>query len=109
MKARFLNETDDWSTNGAKITSAESLTQIQRILEDEAPIIVEHRFYRGACAPARMVFDDFEEFTNYLKTSASAGDAIYVWNFGATCTDENVLVKGKCPDDYNRVPQKGAY
>jgi hypothetical protein len=109
MKIRFFSERDEWSTEGLKITSPENLAKIRRILDHEAPVIVEHRFYSGASAPARMVFDDFEDFTNYLNSEASAGDAIYVWNFDTTCTEQTMLVSGKCPDDQNRVPKNGAY
>ncbi len=99
MRVRLFSEKDEWTTDGRNITSPESLAQIRRVLEDEAPIIVEHRFYRGASAPVRMIFDDFEDFAEYLNTQGSAGDSIWIWNFGTSCTDENVFVQGKCPDD----------
>lgn len=108
MKARFFSGDDEWTTVGEKITSPACLEKIRAVLE-AAPIIVEHRFYRGASAPNRLVFDDFGEFTKYLHNNASAGDAIYVWNFGATCTEDNVLAKGKCPNDEDQYPKKGAY
>ena len=109
MKVRFFSEKDEWTTDGMKITSPETLARVQRVLEDEAPIIVEHRFYRGASAPARMIFDDFEDFVEYLNSQCSAGDSIWIWNYGTTCADQSAFVQGKCPDDQGRVPQKGAY
>jgi hypothetical protein len=109
MKTRFFSEADGWTTDGAKITAPETLTAIRRVLEDDGPIVVEHWFYRGSSAPDRIVFDDFDDFEEYLGKKASAGDAINVWSFAATCTQKNRLVHGKCPDDQSRVPKKGAY
>ena len=109
MKVRFFSEKDNWTADGAKITSPDNLENIRRVLEGEAPIIVEHWFYRGSSAPDRMVFDDFDDFMDYLKKNASAGDALNVWNFGKACKEKNRLAHGKCPDDQDQVPQKGAY
>lgn len=47
MKTRFRAEADDWRPGGQQITAAQTLTAVQRCLEEEGPIIVEHRFYRG--------------------------------------------------------------
>jgi hypothetical protein len=109
MKTRFFNEADGWTTDGPKITAAESLQAIRRVLEEEGPVVVEHQFYRGSSAADRLVFDDFEKFVEYLGSRTSAGDGIEVWSFARTCTQENRLVHGKCPDDQNRVPKRGAY
>lgn len=75
----------------------------------EGPVIVEHRFYRGASAPARLVFDDIEGLDAYLKAHASSGDSIWVWSFGACCRAENALAHAKVPDSLGRVPDGGAY
>ncbi len=109
MKVGYFSETDEWTTDGSKITSSDNLAKIRKVLEDEAPVIVEHWFYRGASCPERYVFDDFENFMKYLNGNARAGDVINVWNFGKSCTEANRLAHGKCPDDQDRVPQKGAY
>jgi hypothetical protein len=98
---------DDWSTDGPNVRAPESLENIEATLKD-APVIVEHRFYRGASAPARLVFDDYEELT-YLNTNTKAGDAIYVWNFSELCRDDNHLAMGKIPDSSGRTPRGGAY
>ncbi|HSS97799.1 MAG TPA: hypothetical protein VLK33_12250 [Terriglobales bacterium] len=108
MKTRFFLEADDWTTDGAKITAPETLQSIQKTLE-EAPIVIEHWFYRGSSAPDRIIFDDFDDFMEYLNCKASAGDKIYIWNFSTTCNDKNRLASGKCPDDNGRTPKKGAY
>ena len=102
-------EQDGWSTSGFKITSAENLDAIKSVLENEAPIIVEHWFYRKSSSPERRVFDDFEDFMSYLHQNARAGDMIKAWSFSQTCTESNMLAHGKCPDDQNRVPEKGSY
>jgi hypothetical protein len=109
MKVRFYCEADDWSPEGVKITAPENLGAIRKTLEDKGPVIAEHWFYRGSCAPDRLIFDDFDAFIEYLKNKASAGDAIHVWSFTAVCKDDNELAGGKCPDDQGRVPKKGAY
>ena len=109
MKVGFFSDKDEWRTDGAKITSPKNLANIRRVLEDEAPVIVEHWFYRRSTSPARFVFDDFEDFMSYMNENARAGDIIKVWNFGKTCTKQNMLAQGKCPDDADRVPRKGAY
>jgi hypothetical protein len=109
MKIRFFNEADEWTTDGAKITDPEHLETIRRTLENDGPVLVEHWFYRSASAPDRVIFDDFNQFTEYLNSRASAGDIINVWSFSAMCTDQNWIASGKCPDDQDRVPKKGAY
>jgi hypothetical protein len=109
MKIRFYSEADEWSTEGRKIISPENLGAIRKTLEEDGPIILEHWFYWGSCAPVFLVFDDFDAFTEYLNNKASAGDAIHVWSFAAVCKDNNELAYGKCPDDQGRVPKTGAY
>jgi hypothetical protein len=109
MKTRFFDQGDDWTVDGPTINGPETLQNIREVLERDGPIIVEHRHYRGSSAPARLVFDDFNDFIEYLERKASAGDAIDVWSFPARCTAENKLVSGKCPDDQGLVPRQGAY
>jgi hypothetical protein len=109
MKIRFRSEADDWTADGHKITASEPLEAIRRCLEDEGPIIIEHWFYRGSCAPDRLVFDCYERFVEYLNSHAYAGDAIHVWSFAAACRNDNELAYGKCPDEDGLVPRRGAY
>src|SRR5262249_50323790 len=109
MKTRFRCEEDGWVADGRKITAPEVLEAIRRCVDDEGPIIVEHWFYRGSCAPERAVFNDVEEIVRYLDAHASAGDAIHVWSFAAVCRDDNEMAFGKCPDGDGLVPTRGAY
>ena len=109
MKTRFRSEADGWTADGRKINSPEALEVIQRCLDKEGSVIIEHWFYRGSSAPNRAVFDDFEELMAYLNEHAYAGDSIYVWSFSAVCLDDNTLASGKCPDEDGLVPLRGAY
>ena len=108
MKTRDRVETDEWTTEGDKITSEENWEIIRQKLE-RGSIIVEHWFYRGASCPVLLTFDDFQEFETYLNDETRAGDIIRVWSFGEVCNAENMAAHGKCPADDGCVPRKGAY
>jgi hypothetical protein len=108
FRIRCRVDSHEWTTQGAKITSPENLETIRQTLEDSS-VIVEHWFYCGSSAPDRLVFDDFDNFIEYLSTKAWAGDIIYIWNFGELCKDDNTLANGKCPAEDGCVPRKGAY
>lgn len=109
MKTRWRIEADEWSPEGQTINDGENLAAIRETLEERGPVIVEHRFYRGASAPDRLFFEEYEEFIAYLEEHSFAGDAIYVWDFAALCRTDNSLASGKCPDEKGEVPRKGAY
>lgn len=109
MRTGWRVEADQWTPDGVKITSEENLEVIRRTLDEQGPIVVEHRRYRGSSAPDRLIFDDYENFIDYLNTKAWAGDSIWIWSFDELCRDENSLVHGKCPDDSGCVPEGGAY
>ncbi len=105
MKIRYRVESDDWTTEGDKITGEENLQAIRHAVEG-APIIVEHWLYRASTSPSRLVFEEFEE---YLDSHACAGDLLYVWNYAEVCKDEKAVAHGKCPADDGCVPRTGAY
>jgi hypothetical protein len=81
---------------------------VRRTLEESGPIIVEWRHYRGASAPDRLIFDDYGTYASWLE-HVLPGDAVWVWSFESTCTDDAALTHGKQPDDDGTVPLKGAY
>jgi hypothetical protein len=104
--------TDDgngWSTDGRNILSADRMEAVRKVLEDKGPVIVEHWFYYGSRAPDRIVFEEYEQFVEYLNTKARPGDAFHIWDFADLCRDDNSLANGKYPDAEGRVPARGAY
>lgn len=109
MKSRFHHEADEWIPDPRTITSRDSLDVIRKSLEVDGAIIVEHWFYRGSSSPHRCVFDDFDDFNDYLHANAFAGDAIHIWSVAAVCKSDNELASGKCPDENGLTPRYGAY
>lgn len=106
IKLMIPVESDDWLVTGAKITS--EIPKLDAALE-RTVLILEHWFYRGARAPERTFWEDFEDLKTYLETQVRPGDLLYFWEFDKTCKKDNVLAAGKYPDDKGRVPVKGAY
>jgi hypothetical protein len=103
-----MTATDDWSTAGANILAPELLTTIRNVLERQ-PIIVEHGLYYGSSAPLRLIFEEYEDFLDHLKSRARPGDYILIWGFADLCRDDNKLADAKYPDDAGRTPRRGAY
>jgi hypothetical protein len=68
------------SLEGEKITSPEKLAAIKLVLEKDGPVVLEHKFFRGARSPHVAVFDDYEELMDYLVEHARTGDKIRVWS-----------------------------
>jgi len=100
-------ESNDWGP-GASILASEVLVALRGALE-ETPLIVEHRLYRGASAPVRLIFDDFGRLDEYLRTQTRKGDSVWVWRYDALCRADNPLAQGKIPDSRGFVPKGGAY
>lgn len=116
MKEKELTFTTSWRNNehnwgkaGSKITSEENLLKIKNVLENVGSIIVEHWIYCGSQAPERSVFDDCDDFVEYLKNNAHAGDIISVWSMHELLNDQNQLASGKCPAADGCIPEGGAY
>jgi hypothetical protein len=103
-----MTANDDWSKTGANILGSELLAKVQRALEQQ-PIILEHRLYRASSAPLRLIFEEYEDFLNHLKSDAKPGDRFLVWGYSDLCRDDNILVDGKYPDSLGRTPRGGAY
>lgn len=109
FKTRWRNETHNWQSQGEKITSKENLEEIRYVLENRGSIVIEHWFYCGSSTPDRCVFDEYEDFIEYLKENAHAGDQIDVWSLHDLINHNNRLVHGKCPAEDDCIPQGGAY
>jgi hypothetical protein len=103
----MTGSSDEWTTGGKNVLAPEVLQKIEVTLKN-SPVIVEHWFYRGGRAPARLVFDDYEDFIGYINSTSKPGDAIYVWDF-SLCREDNHLAMGKVPDAQGRTPRRGAY
>jgi hypothetical protein len=104
-----MDDTENWSHEGRNILTPDRLAAIRHALEESGPVIVEHWFYYGSRSPDRLVFDDYDEFTKYLASNATPGDALHIWDFAQVCRDDNTLTNGKFPDPQGRVPKGGAY
>jgi hypothetical protein len=102
------SEKDEWGTEAPNIMSPERLSTIREVLE-ESPVIMEHWFFYGSRSPDRLVFGNYEDLDEYLRTRTRPGDAIHVWRYDVLCRDEDVLTHGKCPDADGLTPKKGAY
>src|SRR5262245_1639787 len=75
-----MSERDSWSDHGENILSPDSLVRIKAALERE-PLILEHRHYRAASAPDRLIFDDYDAFHDYLRAHARSGDHLLIWGY----------------------------
>lgn len=105
----MVNEDDDWSENGKSIVSTENLEGLRHTLEQEGPLIVEHRLYRRNSAPERLIFDEYDELLSYLQSHARPGDSFYAWSYASVCNSENAIAIGKYPDGRGRTPKRGVY
>lgn len=105
MSARA--EADNWVA-GQNVLSSEILARLADALES-GPLLVEHRFYRGARSPERMVIEDLDRFKAYLLASAAPGDSFWFWSFDSVCRDDNALLNSKYPDKDGTTPRGGAY
>ena len=103
----WVVESDEWGA-GPSILAEETLARLREALED-SPVILEHWFYRGSSAPARLIFEDFDALREYLGRGWNPGDAFHAWRYDQACRDDNQLAHGKLPDERGRVPKRGAY
>ena len=108
FKTAWRSDDDEWRSDGPTITDAALLKRIHDALEDQI-LVLEHWHYRGSRAPDRIVVDDYDDFIEYLKDNAIAGDAIHIFDITDALKDGKQLVHGKCPDEHGQVPRKGAY
>jgi hypothetical protein len=109
FKSGYRVEADEWTCDGEKISEPPKLAAIKKVLEKSGPVLVEHKFLRGARGPHVAVFDDYEEFVAYLTAEARSGDKISVWSLWPFIRDTPPLAFGKCPAEDGAVPTRGAY
>lgn len=102
-------EPDDWALDGDQITSSAQLDKIRACFAAFRILLVKHWHYRGSRAPSLFVVEDIDEFLDYLKSEAVAGDAIDVYDITESIADDRRVSFGKCPDAEGLVPKRGAY
>jgi hypothetical protein len=102
-------ESDDWRDWGDSILAPEILRRVEKMLQVEGALLLEHRFYRGARGPEMRAFYDFDEFLEYVRDSALPGDKFYLWSANEVCREDNRMAICKCPDARGRTPKTGAY
>ena len=101
-----IAESDDWRP-GPHIAAPEVVARVEAGLA-RGPLIIEHRHYRGASAPTRLIIEEWEEWTAFTAT-LQPGDAVYVWPYLEVCSEGNALIQVKAPDARGRVPRGGAH
>ena len=109
IKSQRLATDREWTTNGSKITDPVNLAAIEKTLDEQGPIIVQHFHYYGGCSMDWRLFHDYDKFVDYLEEHAKAGDLIGVWDLLGICEAANALVLSKCPDEHGEIPIGGAY
>lgn len=103
-------EPDNWRKCEKEVfSSEENLLLIEKSLDDGKFLIAEHWHYRGASCPDRLVIEDYDEFLNYLKDNAIAGDIVDIFDLSDAWENKRTVVSGKCPDELGEIPEKGAY
>lgn len=102
-------DVDEWSSDVERISEPKNLIRIEETIDRDGPILVQHKFLRGARGPQALAFDDFEVFIEYLRNNARAGDKITVWSLASFMKDATPIVSGKCPDRDGMAPRKGSY
>jgi len=100
---------DGWSRDGERITDTAHLDRVRSAFAAFRILVIKHWHYRGARAPNHVVVEDFDEFLDYLKEHAVAGDAVDVYDITDAICDDRCVVSGKCPDGNGEVPSGGAY
>jgi len=109
FKPGTRSDLDEWIVEDETITAPEKLAAIKAVLAKDGPILVEHKFLRGARGPETLAFNDYEEFIEYLTAKARAGDKISVWSLWPFMRDTAPLASGKCPAEDGAVPKGGPY
>jgi len=97
-----------WGHESPSILAPERLAAIKQAFEGSA-LIVEHRILFGGRAAESFVFDDYEDFENYLLAKVRPGDALWFWRYNDLCRNDNAVAHGKYPNSDGQTPNGGAY
>jgi hypothetical protein len=97
-----------WGNDAPSVLAPERLAAIKRAF-DGSSLIVEHRFLFGGRAPDSLVFEDFEDFEEYLRTKVSPGDALWFRRYHDLCRDDNAITHGKYPNAEGQTLTGGSY
>lgn len=101
------SDLDDWAP-GTHVLNPQRISSLKAVLES-TPVILEHWFYRGSRAPARLIFDDYDDLHGYVATRTTPGDSLWVWRWDSACRDDNSILTGKVPNANGVAPKRGAY
>ncbi len=87
----------------------EVIEKMASFVDERASVIVEHRRYRGASSPERLVFSVGEMLGAYVRANVRSGDRLLVWNYDELCRDDNAIIQVKKPNSAGVVEPGGAY
>jgi hypothetical protein len=106
----YRNESDKWHSDGPFISDPETLEKLRLLVEQGHTLVAEHWHYRGGRAPDRFFVEDHEDFIDYLKANAIAGDIVDVFDITSGWQSKgDPVVSGKCPDERGEIPTSGPY
>ena len=97
-----------WGNEAPNVLAPERLAAIRRAFQGSS-VMVEHRFLFGGRRPDSIVFDDYDDFDEYLRTKVNPGDDLWFWRYNDLCWDGNAVTHGKYPNAEGEVPTGGAY
>jgi hypothetical protein len=109
VRGLLMNRTQlNWGNEVPNVLAPEQITAIKQAFQGSS-LIVEHRFLNGGSRPDGIVFDDYEDFEEYLHAKVRPGDSLWFWRYNDLCRDDNAITYGKYPDAEGKVPSGGAY
>lgn len=110
FKCAVRHEPDEWSDEGECFTEPSRLSELGALIDQGRLLVAEHWHYRGARCPTRLVVEDYDDFIDYLKSHAIAGDIVDVFDLTHAWKQKSAaVVTGKCPDERGETPKHGAY
>jgi hypothetical protein len=98
----------EWGSESPSVLAPERLAAIKSAF-DGSSMIVAHHFLFGGRAPDSFVFDDYEDFEEYLRANVRPGDRLRFWRYNDLCRDDNAVTYGYYPNAEGQTPTGGAY